>query len=73
MQANLSYLAALMQKGKYQFPGPAIMVCPYKQDPEINKLYAELPKQFGEWKGQVNLKSAAASMTSPRQEQPRQQ
>jgi hypothetical protein len=49
------------------------MVCPYKQDPEINKLYAELPKQFGEWKGQVNLKSAAASMTSPRQEQPKQQ
>jgi hypothetical protein len=72
MQANLSYLAALMQKGKYQFPGPAIMVCPYKQDPEINKLYAELPKQFGDWKGQMTMK-ISSTMTSPRQEQQRQQ
>jgi hypothetical protein len=67
MQANLSYLAPMVSKGSYQFPGPVIMVCPYKEDPEINKLYAELPSKFGDWKGQAVLKNNANAnaVTSP--------
>jgi hypothetical protein len=71
MQANLSYISGSMQKGQYVFPGPSIMMCPYKQDSEINKLYADMPKYFGDWKG-ANLKN----ITSPKpgsQDMPRTQ
>jgi len=56
MQANLSYISSMMQKGKYTFPGPAIMDCPLPADPEMTNMYAQLPRLFGEWKGQSGLK-----------------
>jgi hypothetical protein len=61
MQANLSYISGQIQKGQYVFPGPSIMMCPYKQDSEINRLYAEMPRYFGDWKG-TSLKN----ITSPK-------
>jgi len=74
MQANLSYLAAIMNRNKYpQVPGPAVMNCAYKLDPEVNRLYSELPQYFGDWKGAGHNSTGSMSGPSRPQMSPRQE
>jgi hypothetical protein len=39
------------QAKKYNYPGPAIMVCPLPNNAECRKLYEKLQQLFDGWKG----------------------